>query len=197
MRMVLMVTAGLMVLSAMAALGAALFLLDEPVWFLAGFEFVVLFAGAAALGRWLWVRERAGALEIACFAGSIALGTALGYLAVKGRLGDHSLMPLAVVRLAGVGVMGVAAVLAGLSGSRQGWRMFLAGMGVGVPLAVGGLAALRFSGAVSNALASLGGFGSFFVGVLALGVVGGLACLAAHLVIRSFEVASAQRAARA
>jgi hypothetical protein len=195
MRTLLVVTVAVLFVSALAGAGAALFMLSRPAWFLAGFEFVVLFAAGAAVAGWCWSSERPSALAIACYAGSIVLASGLGYLAVKGRLGDVSLKPLLAVRLGGAGLLGVAAVLAGLSGSRQAWRMFLTGLGISVPLAAGGLATLVFRDQVSKAVASLGGFGSFFFGVIALAVLGALGCIAAHLIIRAFEVGAARRAA--
>ncbi len=112
-------TGGLCVLtglSAAAVLGLAL--LSRPVsWFLGGFELVILFASAIGLLCSMGRFREGPAMVLLCVAGTVGVGSLLGYVGAAKLLMGWSLKPYLVARMLDAALLALAAAAVVLSRS--------------------------------------------------------------------------------
>lgn len=183
----------LMVLTGLAGVVAAWALPTRPAWFMLGFEALVALTGVLGLA-WLRGGElRRSSMALACVAGVCLLMSLVGYLSVKGQLGGLGLKGWLVVRGAMSALVLFAAAAAALDGHRDLWRMFARGGVCALVLLAGAASAYAFRGAIASGLGGIDGLVRFALGVVALGVIGGAACYAGHVLIRAFQIAEERK----
>jgi hypothetical protein len=184
---------GLVLLSALGMIAASTLLVKDPVWVLFGFEIVI------ALGCVMGLLFAAGrfqdgqGLAMACVAGTIAVGSFLGWLGaahhqIGTTRGDFSLNRLLLARAAAAVVLGVVGALLVLSRNPRSWSyVWKAALTGGPILLIGAVFALKRS-AVTGALSSMPGW---MVGMI--GTVGGILAVvlisaSVHCLVRAFEL---------
>ena len=158
----------------------------KPAWILVGFEAVVL---AASVLGWVLARDRfreGPGLALACIAGSILVGSALGGLSAQWGVGPIPLKLLLAAR--GLGAM----LLAGLGGwmvlarDPRAWPVFVKGLIAASPI----LALIAWFGVKGGAfldpvlsLSAIYKFAALGVGgiVLAFSL-----CAGVHLIVKAF-----------
>lgn len=162
---------------------------QRPAWLLFGFELVVLVAAVIAV---LFGRGRfaeAPGMALACVAGTVFLGSAMGWQAAGRQLGGVSLTPFLAGRVAVSLVLGAAAAACVLSRDRQAWRLAALGTLLALPV-LGALAAVALPAgrrALENAIGPSVGLQAA-VGVGAFLVLGGLLSASVHILVRAFEM---------
>jgi hypothetical protein len=174
---------GLVGVSSLAGAGAAI-AARPRIWFLLGFECVVVTAAVLGflVGRG---RYRQGpALALACVAGSVAVASYLGYLGSGRTILGIGLMPFLAFRLGIAGAIGMVAAWIVLS-RRPGIglpRLFK-GLVIGLVLAVlgAGVWTVRARIAALPDIARIAGAVVLFV------VFTALLATSVHLIIRAFE----------
>lgn len=127
---------------------ATVVLPETPVWTMFAFEVVIVAAAAMGICFALGKFSDAPALALACIAGTVLVGSFLGFRGSPGNLGDLSLRTWVLARLAmGFGIAGVAGLIVLLRTTRS-WGLLARGVGFGlVPFLVAamfGLAALGY-----------------------------------------------------
>jgi len=162
----------------------------KPAWPLMGFEGVIAFSSVFGLLLVAGRVRQAPALTVLCVAGAAAVGTVLGYLAVKSSLAHLPLKPWLAARLGAAMVLTACAVFIALGSNRTAWKtLWRAGM-FAAPL-VGVLLWYRLA-RFAPLDAPLPGFrdalrlGAIVVIALACAVC---LCAVVHLSIRAFAIA--------
>jgi hypothetical protein len=182
----------MVLLSAAGMIFAALILSDKPVWVLFGFE--VAIAVASVLGI-LFSRGRfqdGQGLAMACVAGTIGVGSFLGWLGTQHHLttthGDIPLNTWLLGRLGAAAALGAVGALLVLSRNPRSWSYLWKSALTGGPLVVLLAAYFIKRAALSSALAALPGW---IAGLTA--ILGGLVAIvlisaSVHCLIRAFEL---------
>jgi hypothetical protein len=185
-----LVASGLTALWALGGLAAAL-LTPSGAWFTAGFESILFLAALATL--LVALRRHPGlAMALACTAGTLIVGSGLGYVAAGGELLGTAMRPWLLARLGWAVILGTLAAIVLLSRDpRASLPPLLWSIGLALPLGLLGLLALRGIGAAQ--LAALPGMVRlsvlFALFVLTLGLIAG----SVHQLMRAFSPPSATR----
>jgi hypothetical protein len=183
---------GVVLLSAVGMIVASLFLVDKPVWVVFGFETVIAIACALgilfALGRF----QDGQGLALACVAGTIFVGSFLGWLGTQHHLttsrGNIPLNTWLLGRVGAAAVLGFVGALLVLSRNPRSWSYVARAAVTGGPVvALLGVYVLRPS-AVSGALSRLPGWAVGIMGTLGALVAVALISASVHCLIRAFEL---------
>ena len=171
--------------------GLALAVTNSPAAvFTAGFEAVI--AGAAAVGFDAARRRRDGlAMTLACVAGTVFVGSVLGYIAAGAELHGRSMTAWTAGR---AGLAGVLAVLAAWAVLGVNPRAALPRLGLGLALAVpvAALGAAVQTGLAQRVLDQLPGLARLGVLFVLFVVALGLISASVDLVIRAFATGPRQ-----
>jgi hypothetical protein len=159
----------------------------EPLWMLAGFEAVVLFAAVIGLMTAIGRITEGQTLSAAMVAMTLVVAAVLASISANHTVAGFRLRPIVLGRVGLGGLAGLAAILLALRSSRDAVRLAVGGSLVAPPAVVAGLFVL---GRAEPILSLLDGLGP--VTGLSVWIVIGLAALAAiaaggHLVITAFE----------
>lgn len=119
---------GLIALWALVGAILSVALAPTPIWTLLGFEAVIAVAGGLGVFLGLGKYREAPALAIACVAGTILVGSFLGYRGSAGAIGSLSLKPWIMGRLAIGLTLALLAALTVLVRNRQSWPALFAGL---------------------------------------------------------------------
>jgi hypothetical protein len=187
------IVCALVLLSSLGMIVASTVLVEPPVWVLFGFEVVV--AIAMVLGI-LFARGKyqdGQGLALACVAGTIAVGSFLGWLGAQHHLtmrsgGVVSLTGWLMARLLAAAVLGGLASLLVLSRNPRSWSYMLkAAMAGGPLLLVMAVYALK-PAALSSAMNAMPGWLAGMVGTV--GAIAAVVLISAsvHCLIRAFEL---------
>lgn len=189
-RAVCMVASLVLLVSALGGFAAAWRIPPKPGWAMMGFEFVIAVSGAFGILLARGKLPAVPALTLACIAGSVFVGSVLGYFGVQKKLGEHSLTSLLLGRVGLAAIYGSLAVGIAIGPSRDARRLLVRAVVALLPL-VGIAAWYRFF-----RLAPLLGGGDSpleilrLAGLTILAVAAGASlCASLHWGIRSFEVA--------
>ncbi|MFG0284066.1 MAG: hypothetical protein ACF8R7_06550 [Phycisphaerales bacterium JB039] len=181
---------GLLALSALAlaGFGAAA---NPPVWFVVGFEGVVLVTAAFGVLFGLGRFPQAPAMTLALLAGSVGLCSLLGYLStgVAGHMaGPVPLKPVVGARLALAALLAAGAAVAALGTSPGLWRRALVGVALAaIPTALAAVVLVGPGRPLVGAITSLGVTVAVAAAAVAFLTWVGLVSAGTHLVITSFE----------
>ena len=173
---------------ALVGLGAAA---SPPVWFVVGFEAVVLITAVFGILFGLGRFPQAPAMTLALLAGAVGLCSVLGYLStsVTGHtVGPLPLKPVVGLRLALAALLGLGAVVATLGLSPRLWRRALVGVALAaIPTALGAVVLVGPGRPLIGAIGSLGVAVTAAAATVAFLAWVGLVSAGAHLVITTFE----------
>ena len=189
---------------AVSAAAGAFFAVAQPSlaagqrvsWTLMGFELVILISAGigilAARGRY----REGPALALACVAGTILLGSAMGWQGAGRQLVGVSLTPFLAARALASATLGAIAAWAVLSRNGRSWRPLVLGLMCGVPVLAGSAALLvpAVRRPLETALATSPAFqlSAALVGYFAATV---LLSACVHLIVRAFELGREPRSA--
>ena len=190
-RLVVAVASAVGLVSALAGMGVAIFVLQPPAWMMFGFELVSMVAAVFGVGVAMGRFADGPALTLLCIAGVWGTGTLFGRVTAIHHPGLRTLTtdPWVLGRVVLSVLVLAAAAYAVLMRNPRSWLVLIRGVVLG-GLALGILGAgwaLRGSAVlrtVSGPLEILRIVG-LFVAALA---VGGLLSVGGHLVIRAFEM---------
>lgn len=176
--------------SAIAVALLALTANARPAWTLFGFEVVI------AVSCWFGVRVGRGAyrdapgLALACVAGSVVVGSVLGYLSLNPpTLGGVGVRPFLGLRLLGGAALAGAGAACVLSRHPRSKALALKGVLLGAPVAAA--AAVLIVPALRAGIAPVFQLGPTAQLALAAGafvLLGGLLCASVDRLIRAFEL---------
>jgi hypothetical protein len=179
-------------LSALGMIVAALFLSSKPVWVLFGFEFAISVASVLGI---LFARgkfQEGQGLAMACVAGTIAVGSFLGWLGTQHHLttarGDIPLNTWLLGRLAAAAALGAVGAMLVLSRNPRSWSYLLKSAITGGPLLIL-LAAFfvkrsAFTGALGHLPDWIAGLAAILGGLVAVVLISA----SVHCLIRAFEL---------
>lgn len=164
---------------------------QRPAWLLFGFELTILVAAAIAV---LFGRGRfadAPGMALACVAGTILLGSAMGWQSAGREVGGIALTPFLLARAAAAATLGLCAaacVLSRVPGGRA-WRTAILGASLGAPvIAAAGLIVIPAGRrALYVALGPSPGLQTA-LGLVAFVVLGICLSASVHLLVRAFEM---------
>lgn len=197
-RLLVGVVAAAVGLSTLAIFGLGFMAAAKPLWFLIGFEIVVLVASVFGLliaaGRY----QSAPAIGVMCTAGTYFTGAVLGWLSVRSvpftelpNLAESQGRVMMLWMLGRIGAAGLLALVAAatvlLRNPRSMNHLVWAGAS-GLPLAFVGAMAYIGRGWFGETVSSMPGWLAGSIGALLAVVAGALFCIAAHNVIRAFEM---------
>jgi hypothetical protein len=162
---------------------------QKPSWLLVGFEAVVAVAGFLGVMFGIGRFADGPGLALACIAGTVLMGSALGWLSAAQQVGGYSLTPLLGLRVLAAGMLGFMGACCVLSRDPRAWKPAMWGAGSGLPVLAAIALMLRASSrrAIESALGSWGMLGAA-VGLLALVALGVCLCASVHLVVKAFEM---------
>lgn len=162
---------------------------QKPSWLLVGFEAVVAVAGFLGLMFGAGRFGEGPGLALACIAGTILMGSGLGWLSAAQQIGGHSLTPLLGLRVLAAGILGLLGAYCVLSRDPRAWKPAIWGVGTALPIlvAVGLMMRAPSRRAIESALGSWGIAGAA-VGFVALVVLGVCLCASVHLLVKAFEM---------
>lgn len=179
-------TAGIsaiVLLSAAVALGVGAFATPHP-YFMLGFEVVILIAAAFGVLIGMGRFSEGPAIALACVAGTIGIGSLLGYLGAGRQLGSVNLTPFLYARGAAAGVLALLAAVTVLKrhpGQSLPALVRGAASGVAFAVVIGGLYLIRAQVIAYGPLAKI-------AMVIIGGIVGlGLFAAMTHYTIKAFE----------
>lgn len=180
--------AALVLLSALVGLGVSLFGHPQPVWAWFGFEVVTLVSAGLGVLFGLGRFRQGPAMTMVSIGGTIAVATLFGRLSLLANLSALAADPWVIGRLAGGGLLGLAATVLVFSRDRRCWPSFIKGALLAMPAAAAGAIGFFRPGLIP---------GRDWEGLLAVLRVGGLlvggllVCIlisvGIHLIIRAFE----------
>jgi hypothetical protein len=185
-------------LNVAAGLSAAVLLIAgataaKPAWALLGFESITIIAAVLGVLFGLGRFRDAPGMALACIAGTIFAAAVLGWKSVTASAGQSRavagipLTPVILAQVLAALMLGAAAAFSVLSRRRAAWKPAIIGAALGSPLAIVAMAFL-YRGTRPTVVGALG---SPLGAVLALVVLGGLLAASVHLIIRAFEIGSA------
>ena len=180
----------------LSALGGAVLALAQPAldpnlrasWALAGFEIVISVAAVlgilAALGKF----TDGPALALACVAGTILVGSGLGWQGAGRQLMGHPLLPLLGARVVAAMIIGGVAVWSVLERDRRSWKYAIVGGAclAGV-IAIAALTVLPIGQRLIIARLSASPTGQLVAAILGMGVVIALSATAVQQLVKAFE----------
>lgn len=165
----------------------------EPLWMLAGFEAVVLFAAFIGLMTAMGRVPDGQALAAALVSLTLVVAAVLASISANHTVAGFGLRPIVLGRVGLGGLAGLAAILLALKSTRDAIRLVVGGVLLAPPVAVVGLFMLGRAEPILSRLDGLGPVVGLVVWIV-LGVLA-LAALAAggHLVITAFEPGDPQK----
>jgi hypothetical protein len=158
-------------------------------WTLMGFELVILIAAGIGVFAARGFYREGPALALACVAGTILLGSAMGWQGAGRQLVGVSLTPFLAARALASAILGAVAAWAVLSRNGRSWRPLVLGLMCGIPVLTG-CAALVVPAIRRPLETALANSPVLQLGAALLGYFAATVLLSAcvHLIVRAFEL---------
>lgn len=191
-RVVVGAICALVLLSAIGMTLVSTILVKPPVWVLFGFEIVIASACVAGLQFAAGKYQDGQGLAMACVAGTIAVGSFLGWLGANHQVstthGDYSLNGLLLIRAGAAAALGVVGAVLVLSRNPRSWGYLWKAALTGGPIVlIGAVYVLRRS-VIAGAIASVPGWVAGMVGTIGGIFAVVLISASVHCLVRAFEL---------